>query len=161
MTKKPIAPRLPGLLRQPRKDKTVMLSGGFDPVHVGHIRMIVEAREFGDVIIAVNSDKWLRRKKGYIFMPFEQRCEVLAAISGVTMVTDVDDADETVCESLKRLKPDIFGNGGDRTSENTPEMDVCEELGIEMVWSLGGGKIQSSSELVIKNQSNTKLYSIH
>ena len=83
-------------------------------------------------------------------MPFEQRCEVISAILGVHTVTAVQDDDGTVCEALERLKPDMFGNGGDRTNKNTPEMDVCEDLGIEMVWELGGEKVQSSSELVEK-----------
>jgi len=60
----------------------------------------------------------------------------------------VDDTDNTVCEALKRLKPDYFANGGDRKTNNTPEMDVCTELGIELLWKIGGGKIQSSSALV-------------
>jgi bifunctional ADP-heptose synthase (sugar kinase/adenylyltransferase) len=112
--------------------------------------MVRAAAALGNVIVAVNSDAWLRRKKGYIFMPFEQRCEVISAILGVHTVTGVQDDDGTVCEALERLKPDMFGNGGDRTNKNTPEMDVCEDLGIEMVWELGGEKVQSSSELVEK-----------
>jgi cytidyltransferase-like protein len=130
--------------------KRILVSGGFDPIHVGHIRLIQAAAKLGSVIVAVNSDAWLRRKKGYIFMPFEQRCEVIQALKGVSAVTYVEDDDGTVCEALERLKPDMFGNGGDRTDKNTPEMDVCEDLGIEMVWELGGGKVQSSSELVEK-----------
>lgn len=127
---------------------TIMLSGGFDPIHIGHIRMILAATELGNVIIAVNSDKWLMDKKGYVFMPWNERCEILSSIRGVEDVMVVDDTDGTVCEVLQLFKPDIFGNGGDRTSKNTPEMEVCKDLGIEMVWGLGGNKIQSSSELV-------------
>jgi D-beta-D-heptose 7-phosphate kinase/D-beta-D-heptose 1-phosphate adenosyltransferase len=125
-----------------------MLSGGFDPIHIGHIRMILAAAELGNVIIAVNSDKWLMDKKGYVFMPWNERCEILSSIRGVEDVMVVDDTDGTVCEALQTFKPDIFGNGGDRTSKNTPEMEVCKDLGIAMVWGLGGNKIQSSSELV-------------
>jgi len=127
---------------------TIMLSGGFDPLHVGHIRMILAAAELGNVIIAANSDRWLMGKKGYIFMPWKERAEILSSIRGVEDVVRVADKDSTVCEALRRVKPDIFGNGGDRTNKNTPEMEVCKELGIEMVWALGGDKIQSSSELV-------------
>ncbi len=128
--------------------KTICVSGGFDPVHVGHLRMMQEAAKFGDVIAIVNSDKWLMRKKGYIFMPFEERCEIIEGFGCVTGTTYVDDTDNSVCEALRRLKPDYFANGGDRKNDNTPEMDVCEELGIELVWNVGGGKIQSSSTLV-------------
>ena len=65
-------------------------------------------------------------------------------------MTNVDDTDGTVCEALRRHKPDAFANGGDRRLDNTPEMDVCDELGIEMLWNFGGSKVQSSSELVNK-----------
>ena len=132
--------------------KTILLSGGFDPIHVGHVRMILAAANLGNVVVVANSDDWLMRKKRYIFMPWEERAEILRAIRGVFKVVTVDDADGTVCEALRRLQPDIFGNGGDRTNKNTPEMDVCKELDIKMVWNLGGGKVQSSSELV--NDSN-------
>jgi D-beta-D-heptose 7-phosphate kinase/D-beta-D-heptose 1-phosphate adenosyltransferase len=149
------------MLEREKMNKTIIISGGFDPIHIGHIRMIEAATKLGKVIAVVNSDKWLLRKKGYIFMSFKERCEVLQSIKGVYEVSAVDDTDKTVCEALRRLKPDMFGNGGDRTDSNTPEQAVCEELGIEMVWSLGGDKIQSSSELVTKNKSNIKLCSIH
>lgn len=128
--------------------KTVCVSGGFDPVHIGHLRMIQEAAEHGDVVVIVNSDEWLMRKKGYIFMPFKERCEILQGFEATHSTTFVDDSDNSVCEALRRIKPDYFANGGDRKTNNTPEMDVCEELGIKMLWGVGGGKIQSSSTLV-------------
>lgn len=127
---------------------TVAVSGGFDPVHVGHVRMILEAAEVGDVIVIANSDEWLMRKKGYVFMPWKERAEILASIRGVIKVVTVDDRDGTVCEALFREKPTFFANGGDRKTNNTPEMEVCEVTGIKMLWEVGGGKIQSSSELV-------------
>ena len=127
---------------------TVCVSGGFDPVHVGHLRMMQEASSFGNVIVIVNSDEWLMRKKGYIFMPFEERCEIIEGFGCVTATTYVNDADNTVCEALARIKPDYFANGGDRKTDNTPEMDVCDSLGIELLWAVGGGKVQSSSDLV-------------
>lgn len=128
--------------------KTIALSGGFDPIHSGHVRMIKAAAEKGDVIIILNSDDWLMRKKGYIFMTWAERAEILSEIKGVVRIIPVDDSDGTVCKALEELRPDYFGNGGDRTSNNTPEKEVCKEHDIQMVWNLGGGKIQSSSELV-------------
>ena len=127
---------------------TVCVSGGFDPVHIGHLRMIREAAQFGKVIVIVNSDKWLMRKKGYIFMPFEERCEILRAFADVAETVAVDDTDGTVCEALQRIVPTYFANGGDRKIDNTPEMKLCKSLGIELLWNAGGTKIQSSSELV-------------
>jgi D-beta-D-heptose 7-phosphate kinase/D-beta-D-heptose 1-phosphate adenosyltransferase len=132
------------------QNKTVAVSGGFDPVHFGHVRMIQEASQFGDVIVILNSDDWLMRKKGFVFMSWEERAEILSAIKGVAKVVPVDDSDGSVCEALRREKPTYFANGGDRTNKNTPEMEVCTELGISMLWGVGGGKIQSSSDLVAK-----------
>lgn len=130
---------------------TVMVSGGFDPVHAGHIRMIRHAAQFGDVIVVANSDNWLFRKKGFVFMEWERRVEILNAIKGVVLVDSVDDADDTVCEAIRRLKPTYFANGGDRGKSNTPEQAVCEELGIELLWGIGGEeKLDSSSELARK-----------
>jgi D-beta-D-heptose 7-phosphate kinase/D-beta-D-heptose 1-phosphate adenosyltransferase len=128
--------------------KLIAVSGGFDPVHMGHVKMIQEASSHGDVLIILNSDEWLQRKKGYVFMPWNERAYILGNIKGVTIVTNVDDADNTVCHALSRHRPDAFANGGDRKTDNTPEMALCSKLGIELLWNVGGGKIQSSSELV-------------
>ena len=129
---------------------TIAVSGGFDPIHKGHVQMIREAAEYGNVIVFLNSDDWLMRKKGYKFMSFEERAYIAGSIKGVVVVAAVDDSDNTVCAGLKRFRPDYFANGGDRKQDNTPEMDVCEKLGIQMLWNIGGGKIQSSSDLVAK-----------
>tara|TARA_Y100000593_G_C4292236_1_gene328860 strand:+ start:1027 stop:1512 length:486 start_codon:yes stop_codon:yes gene_type:complete len=135
----------------PSERPTVMVSGGFDPVHVGHIRMIRAAAEHGDVIVIANSDEWLYRKKGFVFMEFEKRIEILNAIKGVVLVDSVDDTDGTVCEAIERLKPTYFANGGDRGRENTPEMIICEKVGTKLLWSVGGDdKADSSSDLVKK-----------
>lgn len=132
-------------------EKIVCVSGGFDPIHIGHVRMILDAAKFGKVIVIANSDEWLMRKKGYVFMPYEERQEILYAIKGVVDVVEAKDADDTVCESLRHINPHIFANGGDRGDRNTPEMDVCTELDIQMIWGMGGNdKPQSSSWLVEK-----------
>ena len=128
--------------------KRIIVSGGFDPIHIGHVRRILEASTYGDVSIVANSDDWLSRKKGYVFMPWEERAEILRAIKGVVGVSYVDDKDGTVCEALGRLKPDFFANGGDRKSENVPEVELCDKLGVNLLWNVGGEKIQSSSDLV-------------
>jgi D-beta-D-heptose 7-phosphate kinase/D-beta-D-heptose 1-phosphate adenosyltransferase len=128
---------------------TVMVSGGFDPVHVGHIRMIRAAAEHGDVIVIANSDNWLYRKKGFVFMEFPKRAEILNSIKGVIVVDSVDDDDGTVCEAIRRHKPTYFANGGDRGRTNTPEQSVCAEIGVELLWGVGGEeKVDASSELI-------------
>ena len=137
--------------------KTVAVSGGFDPIHVGHVRMILDAGHHGEVVVILNSDEWLVKKKGYKFMPWEERAEILRSIKGVvSVVNTIDDEDGTVCNTLRNLKNDIdldyFANGGDRTATTTPEMKVCKELGINLLWNVGGGKIQSSSILVTNAQ---------
>jgi D-beta-D-heptose 7-phosphate kinase/D-beta-D-heptose 1-phosphate adenosyltransferase len=138
-----------------REKPLIAVSGGFDPVHIGHIRMIRDAARYGDVMVIINSDEWLMRKKGYVFMPYKERAEIMGNIKGVTLVTSVDDSDDTVCAALSRHKPDAFANGGDRKDKNTPEMDLCDHIGIQLMWAIGGSaKPQSSSWLVNKLKEN-------
>ena len=134
--------------------RKVCISGGFDPLHIGHLRMIREASILaagGQLIVILNSDEWLMNKKGYVFMPFEERREILMSTRGVTGVSSVDDSDNTVCEALKRINPDMFANGGDRKVGTVPEEGLCKDLHITMRYNVGGGKSQSSSELVAKS----------
>jgi D-beta-D-heptose 7-phosphate kinase/D-beta-D-heptose 1-phosphate adenosyltransferase len=130
------------------KNKTIAISGGFDPVHIGHLQMIQGAAQHGSVIVILNSDAWLEQKKGYVFMPFEERKAILEAFSDVHHVVSVDDSDGTVCAALDQLRPCYFGNGGDRVSDNVPEVKFCKRYGVGLKWNLGGDKIQSSSTLV-------------
>jgi len=131
--------------------KIILVSGGFDPPHVGHIRMFKEASEWGRVVVAINSDEWLMRKKGYVFMPWEERAELIGAFASVEIVSSFDDSDDTACDAIRKFRPDAFANGGDRKKDNTPEMELCDELGIQMLWGIGGkDKPQSSSWLVKK-----------
>ena len=133
------------------KKKVIAVSGGFDPIHIGHVRMIQDAKKLGNVIVFLNTDEWLHRKKGYSFMSWDERAEILLSIKGVKEVYSAMDDDDTVCEALKFYKPNIFANGGDRKEGNVPEYQVCEDLGIQMVFNAGGNdKPQSSSWLVDK-----------
>mgnify|MGYP003122981160 FL=1 len=135
--------------------KTILVSGGFDPPHIGHVRMFKEAAKWGDVVVAINSDEWLERKKGYVFMPWKERAEIIREFASVSVVTRFDDSDNTACDAIRKFRPDAFANGGDRKKENTPEMDLCDELGIQMLWGIGGkDKPQSSSWLVNKLREN-------
>ena len=98
--------------------KRIMVSGGFDPVHIGHIQMIEEAARWGSVIVVINSDDWLMRKKGYVFMPWKERAYIMGSIKGVSLVTGVDDTDGTVCRAIGYHRPDAFANGGDSRSHH-------------------------------------------
>lgn len=125
-----------------------MVSGGFDPLHVGHLDYLQAAKSYGNLIVVLNSDRWLLRKKGYVFMSWGDRARILNSLSAVSLVTEVDDDDDTVCEALRRLRPQYFANGGDRKTPDPREDQVCRELGIEQLFGVGGKKIRSSSELV-------------
>lgn len=140
-----------------RKEKiVVVVSGGFDPLHIGHVRMFHNAKKLGtELVVILNNDHWLRAKKGYVFMPQRERAEVIASISGVDRVVltghKPNPADMSVCAELRKIKPDVFANGGDRKMGNIPEVAVCNEIGAKMVFNVGyGGKVQSSSWLVKK-----------
>jgi mannose-6-phosphate isomerase-like protein (cupin superfamily) len=109
--------------------------------------MFREAAQYGDLVVILNSDEWLLRKKGFIFLPWDQRAAIIGDLSYVSQVVAVDDSDGSVCEALRRIKPKYFANGGDRKQDNTPELAVCMELGIEMLWNIGGGKENSSSDV--------------
>ena len=135
--------------------RTVAVSGGFDPVHIGHIRLFKEAKQLGDrLVVILNSDRFLVIKKGNPFMPFEERKEILESIEYINKVIPCIDKDQSVCKTLKKLKPDIFANGGDRISNNIPEIDICERYNIKMIFGVGGEKIQSSSGLINKAKNN-------
>ncbi len=143
---------------QKRAKIVVAVSGGFDPVHIGHVRMFNEAKKLGDeLVVILNNDNWLRAKKGYAFMPEQERREVIEAFEAVDRVVITshpeDPSDMSVCEDLRFVRPHIFANGGDRTNKNVPEIPVCEEIGCDMIYNIGeGGKVQSSSWLVGKSK---------
>ena len=125
-----------------------MVSGGFSIIHIGHIRLIQEASEYGEVIVALNSNEWLSRKQGSPQIPWIERAEVLSALRHVSKVMPVEDGDGTVCKALERVKPTYFANGGDRTEADPREHAACERLGIVELFGVGGGKIRSSREFI-------------
>jgi D-beta-D-heptose 7-phosphate kinase/D-beta-D-heptose 1-phosphate adenosyltransferase len=134
----------------------VVTSGGFDPMHVGHLRCLQETSDISKkwslnarVAVIVNGDGFLIRKKGYAFMPELERLEIIAGVGGVDYVVPWDDGGQTVTGALAELRPALFTKGGDRdSSTNVPEFDLCESIGCKVLFGVGGGKIQSSSDLV-------------
>ena len=134
-----------------KKMKIVAVSGGYDPVHVGHIRQFKAAKSLGDKLcVILNSDRFLKNKKGFVFVPFKERKEILESIKYIDKVIPCTDRDQSVCKTLAKLKPNIFAKGGDRTLKNIPEADICRKYKIKMVFGVGGKKIQSSSALTKK-----------
>ena len=138
-----------------KKQKVVVaVSGGFDPLHVGHTRMMREAKKLGDeLVVILNNNNWLKKKKGFAFMPQRERKELIEAVKWVDGVVftghKANSSDMSVCAELKKIKPHIFANGGDRKLDNVPEVPVCREIGCRMVFNVGeGGKVQSSSWLL-------------
>lgn len=133
--------------QRPVEERKIAVSGGFDPIHIGHIRLFKKAATFGPLYVILNSDDFLMQKKGYVFMPFAERKEIIEALGCVHAVVECIDTDNTVCETLRQLEPDAFLNGGDRVPGNIPERAVCDELGIAMIFGIGGDKIKSSSKI--------------
>jgi len=139
------------------KDKEFgMISGGFDPVHKGHIQYILAAAKLTPCLVAVvNGDSFLMRKKGYKFMDSEERSYIVDNIKGVDFTVVYNSENDSVIEIIEYLKPTCFMKGGDRTSkENIPEWETCEKIGTKIYTGVGGEKAQSSSELVKKLNEN-------
>ena len=144
-----------------------MVSGGFDPVHIGHVRLFQEAKKLGtELVVLINNDNWKRQKRKHVFMPDWERKEIIEAFASVDKVfiskhpkNPKGPREMSVTRELAKIKPHIFANGGDRNEEDSRnpnsslyyDVEMCKKLGIQMVFNVGyGGKVQSSSELVKK-----------
>lgn len=139
----------------------VLITGGFDPIHSGHISYIKAAREFiknkdGILVVGVNSDQWLVRKKGKFFLPFEERACIIGAINGVDHVTAFNDDDNTAKDAISIVRKNypnaliVFANGGDRNGNNIPEMDHKDNK-IAFAFGVGGNNKQNSSSWILNN----------
>jgi len=139
-----------------------MTSGGFDPLHIGHARCILETTEMADadggyVIVIVNGDGFLNRKKGGAFMPESERAEIISGLRGVDAVLIWDDGTQNVIGAIEKLKPTYFTKGGDRAApKDIPEWNICQEIDCEVMFNVGGGKIQSSSWLLRKLEKSVE-----
>ena len=141
-----------------------LITGGFDPIHSGHIALIKSAAHivvYNLVCIVLNSDEWLYRKKGYVFMPFEERKEILENVASVHKVISFDDSDDSSCDAIERcvsqyqyLEKIFFCNGGDRTEQNIPELDYKPRgnVKIEFLFGTGGTDKKNSSSALVKVQ---------
>ena len=127
--------------------KKIAVSGYFDPIHVGHLEYLKLAKKLGDkLIVIVNNNYQCVLKKGKPFMDEYDRVEIVKCLKMVDEVFLSVDKDKTVCESLEAIKPDIFANGGDRSTGEVPESIICKKYNIKMIDGLGE-KIRSSSDL--------------
>lgn len=137
--------------------KIALVTGGFDPLHSGHIKYFEEAKKLGDqLIIGLNSDDWLTRKKGRPFMKWEDRLAVVRNIRGVNWTVQFDDSDGTAKDAIRKVRLNypndtiIFANGGDRTKDNIPEMDIRDD-NLEFVFGIGGENKMNSSSWILED----------
>ena len=137
-------------------EKTILVSGAFNPLHFGHLLLFREASKYGKVVVALNSDECVKKNKGYLLYDFEARKSLLEECKYVSKVVSFDDSDGDAVYALFEIKPTYFGNGGSATSLSVPkeELQVCEYLGIEPVFDLGNPiKNIDSSTLVAAQKS--------
>lgn len=134
----------------------VLITGGFDPLHSGHIAYFRAAKKLGDIlVVGINSDDWLTRKKGTPFMPFKERAEIVRNIIGVDFVIDFNDNDGSAKRAIEMVRQSypqdriIFANGGDRTKENIPEMDIIDD-NLEFAFGIGGEDKKNSSSWILQ-----------
>lgn len=136
---------------RPKLGTVVVTSGGYDPIHPGHISCIVDSKQYGDTLaVIVNGDAFLTTKKGKPFQNLKTRCQIISGIVGVDYVLpfEIED-DQTVIKALEAVKPDIFTKGGDRTdASNIPEWQTCRRLGIKVITGVGEDKQWSSSQFL-------------
>jgi len=144
-----------------KKPIIVAVSGGFDPIHVGHVELFERAKKLGDeLVVILNNDNWFGIKGRHLFMPQDERKKIIQALKPVDRVIlskhkpskkvfNKKTREYSVCRELEELKPDIFANGGDRFADDVPEVKTCRKIGCKMVFNVGD-KIQSSSWLLEK-----------
>ena len=134
----------------------ILVSGGFDPILSGHIKLIKDAGTYGEVVVLLNSDKWLTNKKGKAFLPFKERKIIMLAIKKVIDVIEFDDQDKTCVDgiriALKKYdqKNVKFAIGGDRNTDTTPEIDFCNKNNVEMLFGIGGSDKSNSSSWILR-----------
>ena len=149
------------------KQKTIVLvTGGFDPIHSGHLAYLEEAKKLGDELwVGLNSDAWLTRKKGRPFMPINERVEIVKRLYMVDAVIDFDDTDDSACGAIFKTKSlnslddkIIFANGGDRTWKNIPEMlTYGDDPNVEFKFGVGGDLKKNSSSWILEEWKNPKV----
>jgi cytidyltransferase-like protein len=138
------------------KEKTILVSGAFNPLHFGHLLLLRDASKYGKVIVALNSDEWVIKNKGYLLFDFETRKSLLEECQHVSEVIPFDDEDGDVVYALFEVRPTYFGNGGSATSLSLPkeELQVCGYLGIEPVFNLGDTAKDIDNKMLVSAQKS-------
>jgi cytidyltransferase-like protein len=143
--------------------KVVLITGGFDPLHAGHLAYIKEAKALGNIlVVGVNSDAWLERKKGAFYQSQDERFSILSELKDVDAVLRFNDDDGSASDAIIRTRelfPDdiiIFANGGDRTAKNIPEQNVVDNK-LEFVFGVGGDNKKNSSSWILKKMENERV----
>ena len=137
-----------------------LVTGGFDPIHSGHIRYLKDAKTFSNhLVVGLNSNEWLIRKKGQYFLPWVERADIIRHLHMVDSVVSWDDADDSACGAISKCleKTDqvVFCNGGDRAKDNTPELDAFQnDDRVLFVWGVGGNNKMNSSSWILENYFN-------
>lgn len=147
-----------GVVEYSGPPRIVCTSGGFDPLHIGHVRCMQGCKNHGEIcVVIVNGNGFLKRKKGFVFMDVQERMEIIAAIQGVDHIVEWDDGDQFVGGAIEILKPQVFCKGGDRASPAQMaccELEICEKINCRIEYGVGGfEKVQSSSWLVQNQKS--------
>ena len=145
-------------------NKIVLVTGGFDPLHSGHISYFNSARKLGDELyVGLNSDQWLTRKKGQAFLPFKERKAIIENLSMVDGIVSFDDSDDTACGAIFKMMSTvgngqkiIFANGGDRDKDNIPEMQTYKDK-IQFAFGVGGNNKVNSSSRILENWKQPKV----
>lgn len=146
-------------------NKIVLVTGGFDPIHSGHIELFKAARKLGDkLVVGVNSDEWLANKKGRPFMPFDERANIIQHLDMVDQVIGFNDSDGTACHAIFQMLSThdsnttiVFANGGDRGNSNTPEYDMYKDThDVEFAWGVGGNDKKNSSSWILEEWKSPK-----
>ena len=134
----------------------ILVSGGFDPIHSGHIKLINDANKYGDVVVLLNSDAWLRKKKGKEFLPFSERKIIMSALKNVIDVINFNDSDQTCINGIVKAiekypnQNILFANGGDRNHNTTPEGNFCTKNNVKTIWGIGGENKSNSSSWILE-----------
>ena len=137
-------------------EKTILISGAFNPLHFGHLLLLKDASNYGKVIVALNSDEWVMKNKGHLLFDFETRKSILEECKYVSKVISFDDSEGDVTYALFETRPTYFGNGGSATNLSLPkeELQVCGYLGIKPIFNLGNVTSEiDSSDLVYAQKS--------